>query len=240
MNSHLKFVVVSCLAILPTTAVMAADVGTPGGIDWSGPYLGLHGGYSWGSSESTYDYELFRTLAGSIEMEPAGFYGGIQAGYNYQTASNWLLGIEADLALASISDEVTDELGNLDGSTIDSIKAETDWAGTLRMRVGYAADNVLIFATGGLAFANSKVTSVDCDAGNVSCSTISDEQMLTGLALGVGAELMLTESVSAKAEYLYTDYSASKYFADDLWSCNCSPRALNALKRGFATDFLRG
>jgi outer membrane immunogenic protein len=219
MNKHLKLLVCSCLAILPTTVVMAADVAAVNGTDWSGPYVGLHGGYSFGSSEATYDSELFRTLAGSIEMEPTGFYGGIQAGYNYQTASNWLLGLEADLALASISDEVTDELGNyFDGSTVDSIKAETDWAGTLRIRAGYAADNLLIFATGGLAFANSKVTSVDCDAGDVNCNTISDEQMLTGFALGAGAEFMLTESVSAKAEYLYTDYGATEYFADDLWS----------------------
>jgi outer membrane immunogenic protein len=42
--------------------------------------------------------------------------------------------------------------------------------------------------------------------------------MLTGLAVGGGAEFMVTDNVSAKVEYLYTDYSAAKYFDGDLWS----------------------
>jgi outer membrane immunogenic protein len=217
----------SCMGLLPSTAVIAADVQMASGADWSGPYLGLHGGYSWGSSEATYDYEPFRQLVGSIEMEPEGFYGGLQAGYNYQTASNWVFGIEADIALASIDDEITDELGNFDGSTADSVKAETAWAGTLRGRVGYAADSLLIFVTGGLALADSEVTSVDCGAGNINCVSISDDKMLTGLALGGGAEFLLAESVSAKLEYLYTDYSAAEYFADDLWSSESESNSHN-------------
>jgi outer membrane immunogenic protein len=34
-------------------------------------------------------------------------------------------------------------------------KSGIDWLGTLRARVGYAADRFLIDATGGLAFGNS-------------------------------------------------------------------------------------
>ena len=224
-----SLLLVSSLFIVPTSPVMAADVIGVGDGYWSGPYIGLHGGYSWGSSEATYDNKIFRSLAGPVELEPEGVYGGFQAGYNYRLNSTWVLGLEADVALASISDEITDTLGNLaDRSKDDTIEAETDWAGTLRGRIGYVADSLLIFATGGLAFASSEVTSSDCDGpSNANCITTSDDEMLSGLAVGAGAELMISDSLSAKLEYLYTDYSSINYFSDDPWSSEAQSSSQN-------------
>ncbi len=45
--------------------------------DWTGPYVGLTGGYGWGTSD--------------------GWLGGAFAGYNFQVTPNWVAGIEGDI-----------------------------------------------------------------------------------------------------------------------------------------------
>src|SRR5262245_60864793 len=90
--------------------VMAADLpvkARPVVVDtwsWTGFYIGINGGYSWGRSRSDV---VFSTPAGVI-IPPAGsvtdasfnlnggLFGG-QAGYNWQSGSNWVWGLEGDL-----------------------------------------------------------------------------------------------------------------------------------------------
>ena len=45
--------------------------------DWTGPYVGLTGGYGWGTS--------------------SGWIGGAYAGYNFQVNPNWVVGLEGDI-----------------------------------------------------------------------------------------------------------------------------------------------
>ena len=45
--------------------------------NWTGPYVGLTGGYGWGSSD--------------------GWKGGAYAGYNFQLNPNWVVGVEGDI-----------------------------------------------------------------------------------------------------------------------------------------------
>ena len=45
--------------------------------DWTGPYVGLTGGYGWGTSD--------------------GWLGGAYAGYNFQVNPNWVVGLEGDV-----------------------------------------------------------------------------------------------------------------------------------------------
>lgn len=56
----------------------AAQVYNPApAFDWTGPYVGLTGGYGWGTSD--------------------GFVGGGFAGYNFQVSPNVVVGVEGDV-----------------------------------------------------------------------------------------------------------------------------------------------
>ncbi len=69
-------------------------------MNWTGFYIGVNGGYSWG--RSTRDLNFFNPLNGVIIASgtgggrdlDGGVFGG-QIGYNWQTA-NWVFGIETD------------------------------------------------------------------------------------------------------------------------------------------------
>jgi len=76
----------------------------------------------------------------------------------------------------------------------------------VRLRLGYAFDNFLIYATGGVAFGNVD-TNFDCPSGCVDAATarykISGTRV--GWTAGAGAEYAFTDNLSARLEYRYTD-----------------------------------
>ncbi|QRG07452.1 porin family protein [Xanthobacter dioxanivorans] len=137
---------------------------------WTGFYLGANVGYGWGSSG--FD-------------SPAGAVGGLQAGYNFQFASPFVLGVETDFNLSGIS-----------GGTFG-----LDYFGTVRARAGYAFDRVLVYGTGGFAYGQ----------GSLDFFGLSSSATQTGWTLGAGAEFALDRNWSARAEYLYVDLGSATF-----------------------------
>jgi outer membrane immunogenic protein len=147
--------------------------------DWSGPYIGLHGGYASGDFKST--------IGGlTTNLDPSGAFGGFQGGYNWQFAPNWVAGLESDSSWGSIKDS----------SSTGKIKI--DELGTVRGRLGYAMNNMLLYGTGGLAWAHVESTTVG--------PVVSDHYLL-GWTAGAGLEYMFAPRWSAKVEYAYMDFS---------------------------------
>src|SRR3981081_646646 len=113
--------------------------------DWTGFYVGAHGGYATGYSRwsATELAAATPSLAGSLDFFHAfdGFKGtgsyflGLQAGYNYMFPSPVLLGVEAVLSSPCV-------IGGTQVISSDAIGqasyAETvQFSGSVRGRVGY-------------------------------------------------------------------------------------------------------
>lgn len=144
---------------------------------WQGPYVGANLGYQWGTITAN-------------PTRPNGFAGGVQAGYNWQS-NQFVFGGEADIQFSGADD------------TFAPWKFSNPWFGTLRGRAGFAMNNILIYATGGLAYGSVRVKNT---------FTGADESKLhPGWVLGAGMEVALTTSWSARAEYLYVDLSDRSY-----------------------------
>jgi len=152
--------------------------------NWTGFYIGAMGGYA---KENT----------SAIAGLSGGFAGGT-AGYNWQTG-NVVFGIEADAAWSDV------------GSTlgIGGIAAASDKIrdmGTVRGRIGYAFDQVLVYGTGGYAWADTRATAT------VLGLTASQSQVLNGWTAGAGVEVMFAPKWSLKAEYLYRSFGNTNFF----------------------------
>lgn len=144
---------------------------------WQGPYVGANLGYQWGSTTGN-------------STRPNGFAGGAQAGYNWQS-NQFVFGGEADIQFSGADD------------TFAPWKFSNPWFGTLRGRAGFAMNNILIYATGGLAYGSVRAKNT---------FTGADESKLhPGWVLGAGMEVALTTNWSARAEYLYVDLSDRSY-----------------------------
>jgi outer membrane immunogenic protein len=155
------------------------------GFDWTGFYLGVNGGYGFGTSQWTAPVPGFST--GSFDVN-GGFVGGT-IGYNQQFGT-WVLGLEGDGDASWLSGTDTATCGTLGCETSNS------WFGTVRARFGFAAGRVMPFVSGGAAFGNIKMT----PPGGATLSTTN-----AGWTAGGGVEFAAIGAWSFKAEYLYMD-----------------------------------
>jgi outer membrane immunogenic protein len=160
---------------MPTKAPAYAPI-----YNWTGLYLGLTGGGTWGhsawSNPSTGDFNV-----------SGGLIGGT-VGYNWQSG-NIVLGAEADLSWVNSK-------GDTNVTCPTACETSQSWLGTARGRVGYAFDRFLPYLTAGAAFGDIKADRrgfAGRDTTNV------------GWTVGGGLEFAIAGNWTAKAEYLYVD-----------------------------------
>ena len=169
---------------------------------WTGPYVGINGGYAWGGDSNVTGFTPTPPPAPAITItsgiataaaDPVfgsnGWFGGAQAGYNWQRG-NLVFGVEADIQGADIKGSAT---------TAGPTTAENslDWFGTVRGRVGYAVGSALLYGTGGFAAGGVQ------DKLTAGGTTLKHDATATGYAAGGGLEYALSPSWSGKAEYQY-------------------------------------
>ena len=214
------YLLASCAVIALASSSFAADLParksavSPAPVavsTWNGFYLGVNGGYGWASEKDPY----VTPVIGSFQ--PKGGLFGVQAGYNHQIGK-YVVGLEADYAWASMSDSYTIAGATvLNGSTLSAsagLKTEQKSLGSVRARVGYDFNNLLVYATGGYAYGSNKITASGAATWqNVTWSAqAGNSQTHTGWVIGAGTEYALTSNVSAKLEYLYADLGKKTYW----------------------------
>ncbi|NTE63473.1 porin family protein [Agrobacterium fabrum] len=145
---------------------------------WSGAYLGIQGGGGWANGE-------FSGFGISSSEDANGGLFGAFAGYNYQFDNNLVVGVEGDIEY------------NWNEQEIFGAKFGTDWAGSVRGRVGYAFDHALIYATAGWAATQGYV-----DVPGLG----KDEATFNGYTVGAGVDYAFTNNVFGRVEYRYNDY----------------------------------
>jgi outer membrane immunogenic protein len=197
-------------------ASRAADLAVPiepapepaAAFSWTGLYLGGHAGYGWG------DFATVPTDAYDGQ-KPDGWVGGGQAGFNYQFDNRLVLGIEADVSFGSLKDDIAVALGDPQEGLFElGYTTRIDALGTVRARAGYAFDRFLPYVTGGLAWARAELdfsNRITVDGVPLIHNTASDKQTFTGWTVGAGLEYALTENITAKAEYLYSDLGSQDF-----------------------------
>lgn len=195
----------------------------PVAYDWTGFYVGLNAGYGWAdadtrdaSATNTDPASLFLPVGtfGSPDRNSSldGILGGLQAGYNFQFG-NWVAGIEADIQ-ASDLDETTSIAAVAVGGPSQENRFELDYFGTVRGRIGYAFDTVLVYGTGGLAYGRAEARNTLTSGFAPATPSISDtdKQNYVGYALGAGVEAAIGGSGwTVKAEYLYIDLGDERF-----------------------------
>ncbi len=179
------------------------------------------------------------TASGPISFGIGGVTGGVQIGYNWQFDPHWLIGLEADFSWTSIkgNGSASNAVSALVTQTLTAHQ-DIDWFGTIRARLGrLVSSDLLVFASGGLAYGhvdesvnmavsaplgitnNLDGSRINCGqsfgfgpAPVATCMFGSSSRIAVGWAAGAGAEYILTQHLSLKAEYLYVDLGGGDAF----------------------------
>lgn len=196
----------------------------PEAFNWTGFYIGANGGGMWTHNDVSSNFfdgaaipsaQTLAALAGTGGMNGSGGFGGVQIGYNWQTATAWVWGVEADIQGMSLNANRTSPIftvGATGAQDFDQI--HHDWFATFRGRVGYTANHALFYLTGGLAVAETRFSRTqtwsfvdgcvadprnnfgDCHVGSASKTSV-------GGTLGAGIEYAFAGNWSVKLEYLH-------------------------------------
>ena len=216
-------------ADLPRRSMAPAPVYVPA-FTWTGFYLGVSGGGSYSDSDiatiGTAPGNIAAVAANarpqSVSIDSNGFLIGGTLGYNVQYGS-FVFGVEGDISYTD-NDESTVQSNpitfgaNAPGTLRNTFRQEMEYLARIRGRVGVAFDRVMVYGTGGAAFASINSTADFSSPGLGPTQFFgSRDETVSGYTIGGGVEwavptsvgLFGSSAVTFKAEYLYYELDES-------------------------------
>jgi outer membrane immunogenic protein len=202
-------VLVSALAISTSFSALAADLPSPvqpvapvayaPAFSWTGFYIGGELGWIRTDPEYTTSAVLLGTpFVVSAASNKNGMSYGVLAGYNYQMG-NVVLGVEGDFEGWTV--------GKIRYTAItgDFLTAHSKWGGSVRGRLGYAVDRVLLYVAGGAAFVSSE-TSIPTTG-----ISIGGDDIRAGWTVGAGLDYAFTNNWFTGLEYRYSQFQSKSF-----------------------------
>ncbi len=220
--------------------------------DWTGAYAGLHRGVGLGNSlildrsagvTSGHASVVLNALSEErLRTRQAGVVGGGQIGYTYQVTpgSGLAVGFELDAQAANLRARYAKTTTWREGGGVESDKTYTanasalgqiglDFFGSVRGRVGYGYDRILVYGTAGFAYAAPSFSGAimgsfqgsgtkDSASGEATIHAKAFKELQSGFVYGAGVEYALpaenflnffgATAVTVKAEYLHYDFGS--------------------------------
>jgi len=222
------------LPLQAASPVYPPPVYAPPAFTWSGLYVGGHVGYGWS------DFE-FRNptvaVSGPIllptgpiisvplerEFDASNIIGGGQVGANVQFGPV-VVGVEGDFTWTDLSGRYRSTsgptaIGPFTVTTAEGAAAKVEWVSTVRGRLGFGFDRLLVYGTGGVAFGEVRgagdITATVPSIGSLTLAA-NDRRTHVGWTAGGGLGAAITSNLSAKAEYLYADLGRERHEAPAL------------------------
>ena len=181
-------------ADMPARTYTKAPIYTPPQAiyNWTGFYIGGHVGGAWAGDNS-------------LQSSNGRFLGGVLGGFDYQFATNWVVGAEAQYSwLANSGSSVAFPGAGL-------ITTKNDQIGSVTGRFGYTWGPALLYAKGGYAWRDNPNIGVSVAGAPVAFTT--DGNHKDGWTVGGGLEYMFAPNWSAKAEYQYYNFGSAQFTA---------------------------
>jgi outer membrane immunogenic protein len=190
--------------------------------NWTGCYAGAHLGGGFASKSITDPVLLVQdTLIGpgtttgitTVSLQPSGVVVGAQIGCDYEFASSMVIGVEG--AVSGSTMKGTRRVA-LPGSPPDTalVQVNTDFLPSLTARIGYAFDNVLLYARGGAALAGDQfeVSGTLTGIGPFDFRGLDNR---FGWVVGGGVDWAFSRNWSAFVEYDYYQFGTTNVLMTD-------------------------
>ena len=212
---HLAAAAIAVLIAVPAGAAdMRAPVKAPVAVapacaNFGGIYIGAHGGWTYYDHHIKDRDQFTGNLVGNFDSATttdSGWHAGGQVGYNWQRGC-MVFGVQVDASWSNAEVEHLFTSGPAPAPNTAQWNSQMRWFGTLRSRTGVVVSDLLLYVTGGFAFAN-----IDRDAtfhnGGAPGNTVSFSNSDTrwGFVVGAGTEWSLSPNWSFVGEVLYMGF----------------------------------
>jgi outer membrane immunogenic protein len=228
------------LALASASAIAAIAAASPTlaqSTDWSGPYIGVYGGFTQENGQEDERLRFDRnldgnygdtvTLAAGGDAFSPGYCGGLPGGNSQAQGcrddamgsfggvragydmqfGSFVAGVVADYGVGNQRDAVTG-FSTTPANYTFSRKLES--LAALRARLGYAWGPALIYGTGGVARGSLENRFSTSNMANTFTASVDDDEA-DGYQLGGGVEYRLAPNLSVTGEYLYTSLDAGDH-----------------------------
>ena len=196
--------------VLAADLPMKAEVPVAPVFSWTGCYLGAHAGGGRGTKDMTDPVLLVQdsliapgTTTGvtTVSTTPTGAVIGGEIGCDYQFAGNAVIGIEGTASGTTM--KASSLVGLPFTGQTALVQANNDFLASVTGRIGYAFNNVLVYARGGVAVAGDKydVSGGDFNGGGPFHFQGADNRY--GWVAGGGVDWAFTRHWSMNVEYDY-------------------------------------
>jgi opacity protein-like surface antigen len=175
--------------------------------DWTGFHVGARVNNTSSKTSSSAINAATGAAVAPGDISPTTWHGGIQLGYDYMFASRVVLGIEGDVSSGGRKTAtITDAFG---ASSVESNVFDSE---TLRIRLGYEINNILLYGTAGMAWSSNQYIRTQLD-GTINLATPGTAEAvnkyLKGWVTGGGISSAFAKNWDAFVEYRHTDYGSS-------------------------------
>ena len=221
--SALTFALTGSAALSADMAIKApAPAYAPAAPSWSGPYLGVRGGWGWG----TVDYTNLGGSAaggtfGNVTVPFSTNFGGVGrtashdadggilgyvSGINWQTG-NFVYGVEQTLSWSGIKGSTGNINLPVPPATViptGSFATKLKWYGTAESRLGMVFGNSMLYGKGGLAAGRIEVSGLRT-SGTSNGDNFSQKDYRVGWTAGAGWDYMFSNNWVLGIEGNYVD-----------------------------------
>jgi outer membrane immunogenic protein len=174
---------------------------------WTGPYVGGQIGGAWGTGNLNaivFDPITRALFSASIGDTTSGVIGGAHVGYLYQI-DQWVLGVEGSVDGTGLRNNAVAVFPVAFGGSILTANTSLDILGTIRGKIGFAWDRVLIYGTGGVAFGGFSTDLSLVGTAPFFIARANPGNNRVGWTAGGGLQYAITNNWSVFAEYRYTN-----------------------------------
>jgi outer membrane immunogenic protein len=169
--------------------------------NWSGAYVGAHGGAFYGRDTVT---TPGGELTGPISIHDGSWFAGGTVGYNVQL-SRFVLGVEGDFSWVLGGRALSARQQTVVPGVFAASDSDPQWLATLAARFGIALDNWLIYGKAGGAWMKADYTAVVTTGAGAVLATETHGATRSGWLIGGGLEYGWTRNLSTRIEYNYLD-----------------------------------
>jgi opacity protein-like surface antigen/outer membrane receptor protein involved in Fe transport len=206
--------------------------------DWTGFYVGARVNSSWTKTTASTINTVTGASVAPDGLTPSNWSGGVQVGYDYMMPSRVVLGVVGDVSSGGRKAVTITDASGISTNELNVFDSET-----VRARLGFAADNVLFYGTGGWAWSSNQYvrTQLTGDLNLASMGTAeATNKYLSGWTAGGGMAYAFAQNWNVFAEYRHTSYGSASVALPFSQLFTTSKTEVNAIDFGVNYEFDAG